>query len=186
MLISKRPKRQFVRSIERTKVTFIYYGESHRKIVTFASATRRQSATICPMRAGSRSQSTTHWGAQSRSSSTAHPSASSKSSPGGAHDHLSDVRTVRHRAAEPTAGAAAPRALVRPRRAPGPARPILAHARLRRTVDKSAVSARIPAGVRQDFDTFVACEACAKVYWAGSHYDRMQAMIADLRADSHG
>ena len=48
------------------------------------------------------------------------------------------------------------------------------------SVEKSAVCHRVPPGVVEDFDDFAECAACQKVYWPGSHYDRMQALILDF------
>ncbi len=53
-------------------------------------------------------------------------------------------------------------------------------------VEKHAVLHRLPPGVQEDFDAFAECEDCGKIYWAGSHYDRMRAMIEDLLADPAG
>jgi uncharacterized protein with PIN domain len=33
-----------------------------------------------------------------------------------------------------------------------------------------------------DFDEFYRCESCGKVYWRGSHYDKMTALIDTLRS----
>jgi uncharacterized protein with PIN domain len=36
-----------------------------------------------------------------------------------------------------------------------------------------------------DFDEFYVCESCDKVYWRGSHYDKMKALIDTLRSAGH-
>lgn len=38
---------------------------------------------------------------------------------------------------------------------------------------------RVPAGVWRTQDRFACCPRCHRVYWRGSHYDRMRAMLAD-------
>jgi uncharacterized protein len=48
--------------------------------------------------------------------------------------------------------------------------------------DAGAVSARIPPKVRDLYDRFRRCPSCARVYWEGTHYQRMQGVIARLRA----
>ena len=39
------------------------------------------------------------------------------------------------------------------------------------------VEARVPARIREMYDTFRHCPACGRVYWEGSHYDRMRAVL---------
>jgi uncharacterized protein with PIN domain len=53
------------------------------------------------------------------------------------------------------------------------------------TVRKEDVAGRVPPGVWQTHDTYRRCPACHKVYWPGSHYQRMQRFIADLIARRH-
>lgn len=50
-----------------------------------------------------------------------------------------------------------------------------------RPVAKAAVADQLPASVRRDYETFERCEACGKVFWQGTHYRRMQSLIARLR-----
>ncbi len=52
-------------------------------------------------------------------------------------------------------------------------------------VEKHAVLHRLPPGVQEDFDAFAECEDCGKIYWAGSHYDRMRAMIEEILDGGH-
>ncbi len=47
-------------------------------------------------------------------------------------------------------------------------------------VEKSAARHRAPPGVVEDFDDFAECETCGKIYWPGSHFDRMRGMILDF------
>lgn len=42
-------------------------------------------------------------------------------------------------------------------------------------VSKESVGAEVPASVRRDFDRFSRCAVCGKVYWRGSHFDRLRA-----------
>ena len=51
-------------------------------------------------------------------------------------------------------------------------------------VDKTAVVDRIPPETRQYYDHYRVCPACGKLYWRGSHFDRMDAFLADLRQKS--
>lgn len=50
---------------------------------------------------------------------------------------------------------------------------------LLKPVDKATVADRLPEGVRQDFEVFFQCRRCRQVYWRGSHYERMQALIGE-------
>jgi uncharacterized protein len=52
--------------------------------------------------------------------------------------------------------------------------------------DAGAVSGRIPPKVRDLYDRFRRCPSCARVYWEGTHYQRMQGVIARLRAGHPG
>jgi uncharacterized protein with PIN domain len=51
-------------------------------------------------------------------------------------------------------------------------------------VEKGGVQDRVPASVLEEFDEYSSCRECGKVYWKGSHYDRMQAYL--LRVLSQG
>lgn len=48
-------------------------------------------------------------------------------------------------------------------------------------VDVDEVSDRLLPRTAADFDDFYRCESCDKVYWRGSHYDKMKALIDTLR-----
>jgi uncharacterized protein len=48
-------------------------------------------------------------------------------------------------------------------------------------VEKAEVIDRLQPGTRQYFDEFYRCRDCGRVYWKGSHYQRMQAMIEALK-----
>ena len=47
-------------------------------------------------------------------------------------------------------------------------------------VDKQAVWERLPERTRRHYDTFHACRDCRKVYWKGSHYRSMAALVTKL------
>lgn len=42
------------------------------------------------------------------------------------------------------------------------------------------IAERIPAAVRQEHEEFFLCTYCERVYWKGSHFDRMQKWVEDL------
>jgi uncharacterized protein with PIN domain len=44
-------------------------------------------------------------------------------------------------------------------------------------VDKADISDRLPPKTRQYYDEFKHCRACDRIYWKGSHYQRMQQFI---------
>ena len=44
-------------------------------------------------------------------------------------------------------------------------------------VEKARVLDRLPDNTAKYFDEFFLCENCGRVYWKGSHYDRMTALI---------
>lgn len=46
-----------------------------------------------------------------------------------------------------------------------------------RPVAKEAVLERLPPQVRASQDAFQTCDACGRVYWKGSHWQRMRAML---------
>lgn len=48
-------------------------------------------------------------------------------------------------------------------------------------VDKSHVTGSVPEAIRQSFESFTRCADCARVYWEGSHFDRMSRLVEELR-----
>jgi hypothetical protein len=48
------------------------------------------------------------------------------------------------------------------------------------SVDKKTIIKELPVRTRDEFDEFRRCTQCGKIYWKGSHYDRMQELIAGL------
>ncbi len=48
-------------------------------------------------------------------------------------------------------------------------------------VEKAAILERLEPKTKLYFDEFALCRACDRVYWKGSHWERMQSLIASLR-----
>jgi hypothetical protein len=48
------------------------------------------------------------------------------------------------------------------------------------TVAKGDVEHRLPARTRRDFDDFRRCPQCDRIYWKGSHYERLAAIVEDV------
>ncbi len=48
------------------------------------------------------------------------------------------------------------------------------------TVNKEAIADRLEPLTKLYFDEFRLCTACNQVYWKGSHYERMQALLANV------
>ncbi len=51
------------------------------------------------------------------------------------------------------------------------------------TVRKEDVAKDLPPRVRAHHDAFRRCRSCGRVYWAGSHYLRMERLISDIAAE---
>jgi uncharacterized protein with PIN domain/sulfur carrier protein ThiS len=49
-------------------------------------------------------------------------------------------------------------------------------------IDKRAAAPRVPENVRSVHQTFSYCRGCDRVYWPGSHYERMRAALKPLLA----
>ena len=45
-------------------------------------------------------------------------------------------------------------------------------------IDRSSLAGRVPEEILQLHDSFVHCAGCDRVYWPGSHYDRMRAALS--------
>ncbi|KAB0660219.1 twitching motility protein PilT, partial [Burkholderia territorii] len=45
---------------------------------------------------------------------------------------------------------------------------------------------RVPAGVQQRHRRFAACDVCRRVFWEGSHWRRMRAVVDAMRAPPPG
>jgi uncharacterized protein with PIN domain len=52
-------------------------------------------------------------------------------------------------------------------------------------VKKEAVVQRLPDKVRALFDDFQLCPSCDRIYWRGSHYEKMHAFVEKVLAESH-
>lgn len=48
-------------------------------------------------------------------------------------------------------------------------------------VAKEEVEQKLPPRTRRDYNDFQACPDCGRVYWQGSHYDRLAALVKDIR-----
>lgn len=48
------------------------------------------------------------------------------------------------------------------------------------SVEKEAVVDQLPPGVRERHDNFRRCSQCGRVYWRGSHFERMQRLIESV------
>jgi len=55
-----------------------------------------------------------------------------------------------------------------------------------RAVDKATVLDRLPPSVRALHDSFTTCDNCLRVYWKGSHYQRMAALLAAVGQRKEG
>ena len=51
-----------------------------------------------------------------------------------------------------------------------------------RLVDKALVCDRLPPSVRERQDRFTTCDVCGGVFWEGSHWQRMRALLDELLA----
>lgn len=51
-------------------------------------------------------------------------------------------------------------------------------------VEKPAIADRLPEQVRARYEHFVHCTGCDRIYWPGSHYQRMQAVLQELLPDA--
>jgi len=47
-------------------------------------------------------------------------------------------------------------------------------------MDHSAAQARVPVHVAQTHETFKSCPACQRIYWRGSHRQRMEEQLAQV------
>ncbi len=48
-------------------------------------------------------------------------------------------------------------------------------------IDKAKVEDRLPPRVRQHYQRFSTCDRCGRVFWEGSHWKRMQALVDQLK-----
>ena len=53
-----------------------------------------------------------------------------------------------------------------------------------RPIDKAQVAAELPTDVRAHYECFTFCDACGRVFWEGSHWRRMRAILDGLAESS--
>ncbi len=53
-------------------------------------------------------------------------------------------------------------------------------------VRKEEVADRLPPKTRQYYDEFQRCQACGRIYWPGSHYQRMLRFVERVRQGASG
>jgi uncharacterized protein with PIN domain len=46
--------------------------------------------------------------------------------------------------------------------------------------EKQSVQNRLPPGTRERYDEFYRCAGCGKIFWPGSHYARLQAILREV------
>lgn len=51
-------------------------------------------------------------------------------------------------------------------------------------VDKHKIEAQLLPKTKKYYDAFFQCEVCNKIYWKGSHYLKMQAMVDKIKANT--
>ena len=49
-----------------------------------------------------------------------------------------------------------------------------------RAIEKALVASTLPPNVRERYERFSVCDVCQRVFWEGSHWQRMRAMVDDL------
>ncbi len=49
---------------------------------------------------------------------------------------------------------------------------------------KAEVEHRLPPRTRRDYDEFQRCPDCGRIYWQGSHYDRLASLVQEIRRDA--
>jgi len=52
-------------------------------------------------------------------------------------------------------------------------------------VAKEEVEHRLPPRTRQDYEDFRMCPDCDRIYWQGSHYERLVALVEEIRRAQH-
>ena len=52
-----------------------------------------------------------------------------------------------------------------------------------RPVARGLVEERLPLYTRMEYDRFLRCEGCEKVYWPGAHFARLQALVDSVSAE---
>lgn len=49
-------------------------------------------------------------------------------------------------------------------------------------VEKQAIAGRLPPRTREAFDEFYLCPGCDRIYWKGSHYEKLRERLEELEA----
>ncbi|MEO8996816.1 MAG: Mut7-C RNAse domain-containing protein [Nitrosospira sp.] len=52
------------------------------------------------------------------------------------------------------------------------------------SIDKTEVLTRIPPFIREHFDHFSTCDTCQRIFWKGSHWQRMLSQLDECMAGS--
>jgi len=55
---------------------------------------------------------------------------------------------------------------------------------LLKLVAKADVEHRLPPRTRCDYNDFRTCPDCGRIYWQGSHYDRLASLVEDIRREA--
>jgi uncharacterized protein with PIN domain len=71
-------------------------------------------------------------------------------------------------------------------RSAAPFRRCLACNGLLHPAEKQDILARLPAGTAERFNEFHQCRACGKIFWPGSHFARLQAIVEHALGEAHG
>jgi uncharacterized protein with PIN domain len=53
-------------------------------------------------------------------------------------------------------------------------------------VEKSEIIDQLEPGTRKYFNEFSRCERCGKIYWKGSHHERMQVLLDWIKEELNG
>ena len=49
-----------------------------------------------------------------------------------------------------------------------------------KSIREEAVRERLPVGLQGQYEVVSVCQGCDQVYWPGSHYDRLVALVTDI------
>jgi hypothetical protein len=53
-----------------------------------------------------------------------------------------------------------------------------------RPIDKAQVLERLPPTVRENYESFTTCDQCGRVFWEGSHWQRMKQLVEETVAQA--
>ncbi|RQD75115.1 MAG: twitching motility protein PilT [Candidatus Syntrophonatronum acetioxidans] len=54
-----------------------------------------------------------------------------------------------------------------------------------RPVEKQVIEDRLPPKVREHYDRFHTCDDCRRIYWEGTHYEKMNEFINNIRREEN-